>query len=251
MLIPTDRGLFGAVVTEPRAPIRAQLAFFHGAGDPRAGVNAHWAHTLRDVAALGVQVMRVDWAATYESHTAVGPVLSGRKVSLDEIVEWFRARSEGRPLLLLGSCFGADAVAELAPSRDDIAALGLVVPQLAAPRRSLGRLLGRPQIPELTKSVAAALGEILDRVPVWILAGDGDGDYPAIVERHFHRRRIRPTVSVAPGVKLHSFHSAAAQHTVHKEIVAWVAETLGVETGERTMGLEPTTPGLGSQCSTN
>src|SRR5207248_2295738 len=126
VLIPTGSGLIGGVVSEPAdIPVAAQLMFLHGAGDPRAGVNAHWSRTMRGLAALGYQVVRLDWAQTWESHSALpdGPI-QDRKVPLPELVAWFRAHDEGRPFVLLGSCFGADAAAELAPDLHDLQALG-------------------------------------------------------------------------------------------------------------------------------
>jgi alpha-beta hydrolase superfamily lysophospholipase len=226
--VPTSRGPLGAVVANPPGEPRARLLFLHGNGDSRAGVNAHWTRTLRAVAALGIQVLRADWAGKFESDLA-GAVDEGDRIPpVTELAAWFRACGNGEPLLVLGSCFGANAALYVAPEIGDIAALALVVPPLFPPRKRFLRRRDASAPDELDPDAAPRFAALLERTPVWLLSGADDGDYPAAAEAALGADRAsRIEHTVLPGQTLHAFQSAATQEAAHAEIVAWAARTLG------------------------
>ena len=234
VLVPTSVGPVGAIVSEPETPPLAQLVLLHGAGDTRAGVNAHWAQTARALCGLGLQVLRADYPGEGESHMAEGRALEEQLPPVGELVTWFRERGEAPDLLLLGSCYGARLAILLAAPRSDVIGLGLVVPALEPRKQRIRwvdeavgiapheRVLGV----RIDLRAAMTLRSLLARIPVWMLTGERDGDEPFLARKELGLVGRQLEIEVVEGMRLHGFRSPPAQYAALDRIVGWASRVL-------------------------
>lgn len=235
VLVETEAGVLGGIVTEPSLPVRADLLLVQGAGDARAGLNAHWARTVRALAELGVRSLRADFAGEGESHLATARHRREGVLPFRELTDWFRARTGDEPLLVLGSCFGARAAVQLAAWRDDVDALGLVVPPLKAHRRGMNlvlddmlglssraRLLGS----KLDVGTVTAIAGLLARMPVWMLTGERDTEEPELLRQQLLRQGRELDLEVVSGIRIYPYSTLQAQNAAQERVVAWADRVL-------------------------
>ena len=250
VLIPTSVGPIGAIVTEPRGEPRCSLVLLPGAGDVgRSGINASWARAARAIADRGLTVLRLDYLGTRESGVGFVYYMSGGtddwlalgrrrfreakltlRRNLDEVVEWFGART-GNGIALAGSCAGGRDAARLASRHRRIVGVACFVPALGSrtPWRGSWRhpsvLLGR-RPPEfdftgVDREAVREFRRIPRRVPVTLIVGEHDPDDVFILRDRLGARGVRMAIEVVPGIALHPFRSPAAQDESVSRLVAW------------------------------
>jgi dienelactone hydrolase len=237
ILIPTEEGAVGGIVSEPDHEQRAALILLPGYGRPaRSGVNAFWTRTARACAELGLVTLRTDYSREGET-LPIGEGGSGQiwKRDLDlhilrQVVPWFRRRAGDMPLLLAGSCSGARLAIEHAGSEPDaVAETFLIVPHLKALAQpgseGAAQSAGLDAIDPL---VVGRMRAILARAPSWILVGESDSpDVPTL------QRLVGPTphpleVEVVPGTALHLLDQPHLQDEVARRLVARLSRALAV-----------------------
>ncbi|HXY70995.1 MAG TPA: alpha/beta fold hydrolase [Actinomycetota bacterium] len=234
-LIRTSRGPIGVNVSVPDAPLLASAVFLEGGDGRRFGPNSLWTLIARDLAGLGVAVLRVDFPGAGDSMMARGDPRSDRDF-LAETLQWFRIRTGPSPLLVIGSCLGARLACNIADREQDVDGVALIVPFLRATpgpvRRSLqrhGRLIGvRPGI-RFDPHAIDALARVLTRTQVAVVIGEKDvsrGDLTPIGSR-LGEGATRMRITVVDGVKLHFHQTRRAQEATRAWTSAWAQERLG------------------------
>lgn len=250
LLIPTSKGPVGAIVSEPAGEPEAALILFHGGGPPaRCGVNAVWTRIARQIAALGVVVLRFDFAREAES-TLVGqgsPTGPAWRSRIDlpvtrEIASWFAERA-GMEILVAGSCYGARLGMEVAAEDPRIEATFLIAPYLAGIRRGKSKVTSRAEVPvalAVRHEQAETGGDRLGAVAVdaarailsrgdrlWFLIGEQDPPHALqLREQILACGGPPPEVEVAPGLALHPGIEPVAQQAIANGILARVAREL-------------------------
>lgn len=253
VMIPTSQGPVGGIVSEPDGDRRAALILLQGGGrGGRAGYNACWTRVARDLADMGVVVLRFDYWKEGDSSLISerrhrggrGPHGGGdRDLSLlREVAPWFRDRVPGLELLVFGSCYGGRLAVELAGELADVAATFLVVPYLRVPeqrlpwRDRLNRMLRgkaqpgpeEPLGPEILDPVAVdAVRSALARAPCLVMTGERDPGDVFVLERLLVGADGRLDVEVVPDKALYPVNYPDIQEIVSDRLEAWVAERLG------------------------
>ena len=247
LIVPTAVGPVGAIVTEPPADQRGALILLHGLGpSARAGVNGIWARIARDLAALGLVVLRFDFACEGDSTLAGGEAGRGigwRKSTdlalLRDIAPWFLERAGERELLLAGSCHGGRVALEFAASDPVARGLFLVVPYLWLREPHLGRVPTEDEPPDLepvwangptldsNTEIVAGFRAVLERSPVWVLAGEGEEEELAL----FFARELEEAgesfeLEVAAGMSLHPIGHPAQQAIVRRRLSDRISRAL-------------------------
>jgi dienelactone hydrolase len=246
VVVPTVAGPAGAVVSEPRGGRRGALVLLHGLGpSARAGVNAIWTRIARDLAALGLVVLRFDFACEGDS-TLVGTEVpqdigwrrSTDLVLLRDVVPWFLERVGEQELLLAGSCHGGRIALEFAASDPAARGLFLVVPYLWHREPHLRDLQADAESeepepvwangPTLNSDAEIVDGfrTVLGRGPVWVLAGEGEDEQVLPFARRLEGIERPLELRVAPGMPLHPVGHPEQQARVRRLLVERVAKAL-------------------------
>jgi dienelactone hydrolase len=247
VVVPTQHGPVGAVVSEPRAEQQGALILLQGGGPPcRAGVNALFTRIARDLAGLGLAVLRFDFATEGDS-TLVGrdaPREMGWRRSVDlgilrDVAPWFLSRAGERELLLAGVCHGARVALELAASDASAKGLFMVVPYLlnrephvleaadeGVPPALAGRTWSGGNTLDSDEALLEGLRSCLARGPVWILAGEGEDEAVRPFERALESAARPLELELFPGMALHPTGHPAQQAVVRERLVARVARAV-------------------------
>lgn len=248
VIIPTEIGPIGGIVSEPEVEQRGALVLLPGVGPPcRAGVNGVWTHIARDLAALGLVVLRFDLACEGDS-TLVGRDVPRERgwrrctdlAMLREAVPWFLERAGESEVLLASSCHGARIALEFAADDPVAAGLFLAVPYLWHFEPNL-RGLAEEDLPPGLDGRVWAKGPTLDsdaalvegfrtslaQGSVWVLAGDGDEEEQVLpFARQLERTGASFELEIAPGMPLHPFGHPEQQARVRRRLVDRVARAL-------------------------
>jgi dienelactone hydrolase len=243
VLIDTRFGPVGGIVSEPPTIQRGALILLQGLGPPaRAGVNANWTVLARDLAELGLVVLRIDLAREGDSTPTAPDVRrdEGWRRSTDlailrEVAPWFLQGAGERELLLAGSCHGGRVALEFAADEPATRGLFLITPYLwtrePAKRDEGGPLLepvaaGGPTLnseAELTEGFRACLKQ----GPVWLFVGE-----PEVEQVDPFARRLREggepsfELEVVPGMPLHPVGHPRQQSLVRQHLGERVAQAL-------------------------
>ena len=234
-LIQTSRGPIGVNVCVPDAQILASAVFLEGAGGRRFGPNALWARVARDLAGLGVAVLRLDYPGAGDSMMARGDPRSDRKF-LAETLQWFRVRTGPAPLLVIGSCLGARLACRVADGEQDLDGVAMIVPFLRATSGPVYRFMQRPGWPlalrpgaRFDNGAIGALARVLTRSHVAVVIGENDvarTDLTAIGAR-LGEGAARMRIDVLDGIGLHNHRTRQAQEATRAWISAWARQRLG------------------------
>jgi hypothetical protein len=264
VIVPTRYGPVGATVSEPKTDQRGALILLQGGGPPcRPGTNAFCTHLAHDFAALGLVVLRFDFACEGDS-TMVGrdvPREGGWRRTIDLyllrcLAPWFRERTGESELLIAGICYGARLGLEFAVT--DAAAMGLfmVVPYLqhrephllTAEERDLppslnGRAWSGGATIDNDGDLVEGFRACLARGPVWVLAGDGEDLPVRPLERRFAGSSRPLELDLVSGIPLHPVIHPAQQATVRHRLVGRVARAVEESDGQSVAGrFSPSTP---------
>lgn len=246
VVLPTSAGPVGGLVSEPQGEQRAALILLGGHGPSgRAGVNAIWSRLARDLAALGVVVLRFDLTGECES-TLVGTGaerIEGWKRNtnlavLREVAPWFLREAGEQELLLAGTCHGARVALEFAAGDASVRALFMVAPYLWL--REPGQRDAPPHAAKLPPEPAWANGptlnseaEILDafrairaRASVWVLVGDGEAEPVEAVLGSLGNGGRPVELEIASGMPIHPVAHPRQQATVRRRLRARVSRAL-------------------------
>ena len=241
VFVPTSSGPLGGIVTEPDGDERGAAVILEGINGRRSGVNQIWTHAARALAELGLVVLRLDYPGRGDSRPAVpGP---DADLALVEAIGWFRERTEGLGLHLVGSCFGVRPAASFAQHEPALASLTLHVPYLArVPSRRIVARAARRFRRELVvvrsspmdDAVCSSILAVARRAPTVVVAGEQDVHLPDAVEL---RRRARQDgvdieLIVVPGATLHGHRSVQGQRSIVARLAACVSGA--IEDGRRT-----------------
>jgi dienelactone hydrolase len=224
VLLPTQIGPVGGIVTEPSGEQRGAFVLLQGIGPPaRAGINALWASVARELSSLGLVVLRFDFACEGDSTLAgaevergVGWRRSADLAILRELAPWFLERTGESDLLLAGSCHGGRVALEFAASEPIARGLFLIAPYLWHREPHLGRKPkeGEPAKIEPVAANGPVLGDdddlhagfrtALTRGPVYVLVGEGEEvDYVRPFGERLQESGPTFELEVAPGMPIH------------------------------------------------
>lgn len=250
VVVPTTLGPTAAIVSEPEGPPRGLLILLQGDGPSgRSGINSVWTRLARELAGLGLVVLRFDYADEGDGTMIRGDSLPdpGHKKRVDlivlrDVVAWLRERVDAEETLVVGDCHGGRLAIDIAGEDPRVVGAFLSVPyvrkvfvELAERRRPMGplrRALGRIDPAKFHEGVIAGLPVMLAKGPVWMLMGDGDGDDPLQLRRLFRARgRRRIEVEVVPGMAVNPVSSPEAQREVARRTLRRIARYLD-ERGE-------------------
>lgn len=237
VLIPTSEGPVGGIVSEPSGEARASMILLPGYGRPaRSGVNSFWTRTARELADLGLVVLRFDYSREGETLPLGedGPGGQLWKKDLDlallaEIAPWFEDRTGPLPLMLIGSCAGGRLAIEFAGRRPDaIAAMFLVVPYVSAlvdPESSDEAATGGDA--SVDPKVVDWLRASLDGTLTWMLVGEQDSVDIAGLERSLGSATHRLEVDLVPTTALHMLDQPNLQAQAGTRLIERVSRFLG------------------------
>jgi dienelactone hydrolase len=244
VLIPTSIGPFGGMVTDP-GNAKAAAILMAGQGGRRFGVNQLWTSMAWDLAERGLVVLRLDFPGGQGDSSLAHR--EGTPKPLREILAWYRARIDGRGIVLLGSCYGARISALVGSVEDDILGVGLITPTFVRWNRkdaeadSLGskvRRRARKQIGKFTPQaldplVVQAVIKAHQRTQVWAMVGEKDHRSMtdlARVQDMFRKEGVDPfEVEEIPGLILHTQPSRQGQQTTKDRVGAWISRLLDQE----------------------
>lgn len=246
LLIPTAAGPVGAVVHEAAGDRLGAIVLLQGLGPAaRAGVNAIWTRTARDLAALGLVVLRFDFAREGDSTLAgreipedIGWRRSTDLAMLRDVVPWFLERAGERELLLAGSCHGARVALEFAAYDPVARGLFLIVPYLWHREPHLRKDPSAEDPPDLEpvpangpvlstdEDILAGFRAALGRGPVWVLVGEGEEEQVLPVAGQLEDAGSPLELEVAPGMPLHPVGHPEQQATARRRLVDRVGATL-------------------------
>lgn len=245
VLVPTSLGPTAAIVSEPAGPVRGTLILLQGDGPPgRSGINGVWTRFARELTGLGLVVLRFDYSDEGDGTMIRGNVVSGSRHKkcadidmLRDVAAWLRERVGGGDLLLAGDCHGGRLAIDLAGEHPDVVGAFVSVPYVrqdwvdlgtrSQPIGRLRRVLGRIDAAGFHDDVLAALPVILEKGPIWMLMGEGDGDEALQLQRLFRSRGRRPIeVEVVRGMAVHPVDSPEVQEVVTRRMLARIARAL-------------------------
>jgi dienelactone hydrolase len=248
VLVPTCVGPVGGVVSEPPAERKGALIFLPGAGPSgRAGVNAHWARLSRDIAALGLLVLRIDLVREGESTLAgydaqlrdEGWRRSTDLAILRDVAPWFLEQAGEHELLLAASCYGGRVALEFAASDPSARGLFTVIPYLWSrepAQHDAPPAVAGPQPPPVWANgpTLHSDAEVLDgfraalsRGPVWLLAGEGEEAEGALrFARQLERTGATFELEVVPSMTLHPIGNPVQQEVVRQRMLARIVRAL-------------------------
>jgi hypothetical protein len=231
VLVPTTLGPVGAIVSEPAGRPRAALILLQGDGRPcRSGIDAVWTHFARDLAAQGVLVLRFDYVGQGEGTMIPKDALTVQHkgdidiVLLREVATWFRERSGLTDLLVAGDCHGGRLAIVFAGGDRHVVGAFLSVPylkkkfvDLETRRKPVGRvrlLLGKVDAGDFHEDVLKAVPLMLRQGPVWLMAGEKDGDEAFQLKRVLGRKARGLEIEVVPGMAVHPVASRGVREEV-------------------------------------
>jgi dienelactone hydrolase len=248
VIIPTSRGGVSAIVSRPVARQRGAFALLQGAGPPcRAGINAVWTRAARELAALGLAVIRFDFACEGDS-TPIGqdvPRIRAWRRSIDlsimrEITPWFLERCGEEALSVAGSCHGARVALEFAATESVTNGAFLLVPYMRD-REPHMRTLPEDEVPPLLDELEWATGPTLNsegeithglraalsRGPVWVLVGEDEAEEVRPFQRFLMDAERPLELEVLPGMaELHPVGTLSQQETALRRLVDRVRRSL-------------------------
>lgn len=248
VIVPTTFGPAGGIVTEPSTTQRGALVLLQGLGPPaRAGVNANWAVLARDLAELGLVVLRFDLAREGDSTTTAAHVdrrgegwrRSTDLAMLREIAPWFLERAGERELLLVGSCHGGRVALEFAAADPVARGVFLIAPYLWS--REPARRDDAGPYPEPVEAGGPTLNTedqlvegfrtCLAQGPVWIYVGEPELEQVEPFVRRLERGG-GPSfeLEVEPGMPLHPVGHPRQQSLVRRHLRERVARALAERT---------------------
>lgn len=235
VFIPTSVGPVAAIVSEPDGPVRAALMLLHG-GSRRAGPDQAWAIAARELAKLGLVVMRIDYPGRGDSSLATPKRFEDKPLA--QAASWLREETR-QELLLLGACSGARRGLAAVAKGLDVANLGMISPYLRTlpgspslrriarrlrPRRAVNR---SPRFTRVDRELAKTLDQALHHTDMWVLMGDQDyaaRDLERLQRAMSNGRRLE--VEVIHGTMLHKQQTPDIRRTTRERIVAWVDRAL-------------------------
>jgi dienelactone hydrolase len=230
LLLPTSAGPIGAVLTEPDRSPRAAALLLEGVGGRRFGVNQMWTKAARAMASLDVMTMRVDYPGRGESWLVTSSPRRQEAI-LREVARWFRDRTAGADLILIGVCSGARLALCLTAEDPGISGLGLLVPHLRAlPGSRLGagarRIRSRfRQSPStlMDRRSERAWRAASTRLRPWVLIGERDlgVDGLSTLAEVTARRGAALELEVVPAIALHRHRSIEAQEETVARLTRW------------------------------
>jgi dienelactone hydrolase len=253
VLIPTSHGPVGGIVCEPVAPPQAALILLHTGGrSGRSGFSSEWALLSRRLAELGTTVLRYDYCKEGDSSTiAAGDDRVDAEISaklatdlalLDEVVAWFRQRTRGLDLIVVGICYGGRLGLELAAKLRAVKSTMLVVPFLRPVdednrerwRERMLRVRRGETVDEVDGSanprerldplVVDAFERALASGPAWVLIGERDADEAVALGRTLGDRGLE--VEVEPGAALYPGNDPGIQELVSDRVAARLRQVL-------------------------
>ncbi len=243
VIVPTGVGPVGGVVSEPIGERRGALIFLPGLGQPgRAGVNANWSRLARDLAALGLAVLRFDLCSEGES-TPAGEGLKhqeGWRRSTDlailrDVAPWFMRETGERELLLAGSCHGGRVALEFAAYAPAVRALFMVSPYLwnrepakrGDPPPSDSPAWANGPTLETDADLVEGLAACLARGPVWVFLGEPELEQVQPCVEGLEGAGEPPIeLEVAPSIPIHPVGHPRQQELAHSAVMRRVAATL-------------------------
>ncbi len=247
VFVPTSAGPLGGIVTEPDGDERGAAVILEGINGRRAGVNQIWTHAARALTDLGLVVLRLDYPGRGDSRPAAPGAEAD--LALVEGIGWFRERTAGLGLHLVGSCFGVRPAAAVAEHEPTLNSLTLHVPYLmrvpsrrlvARAARRFRRELAVVRSPSIDDAVCSSIVAAARRAPTVVVAGEQDAHLSDAVElrRRAGRDGVDIEVVVVPGATLHGHRSVQGQ----RSIVAWLAACVSAAIEEREDGRRPDVP---------
>jgi hypothetical protein len=247
LLIPTSVGPVGGIVHEPEGPRVGAIVLLQGLGPAaRAGVNALYTRIARDLARLGLVVLRFDFACEGDSTLAgaeveedIGWRRSTDLAILRELVPWFLDCIDESEVMLAGSCHGGRVALEFAAFDPAVRGLFLVVPYLWLREPHLGRDPSDDEPPGLQpvwangptlnsdEDILAGFRAALAQGLVWVLIGEGEEEHLLPFARRlesdggpvFELEAVR-------GLPLHPVGSPQQQEEVMRHLPKRVAHAL-------------------------
>lgn len=243
LILPTASGPVGAVVSEPAAEQRGALVLLQGLGSPgRAGVNANWTRLARELAALGLVVLRFDLCSEGESTPVGGDAVRGlgwRRSTdlavLREIAPWFMRTAGESELLLVGSCHGGRVALEFAASEPAVRGLFLITPYMRheesvkreMPVPEAGAVWANGPMLGTDAELAEGFGACLARGVGWVLVGE-----PEVEQLEPCARLLEQAGSPSfelervPGMPIHPVVHPLQQEIVDRKVRERVARAL-------------------------
>ncbi|HYU56553.1 MAG TPA: alpha/beta fold hydrolase [Actinomycetota bacterium] len=233
VLVNTGHGLIGAIITEPDGnPRRAAAILFEGREGRRSGVNQVWTLTARELAGMGVTVLRLDypgWGDSWAVPPGIPPGLPMR-----EVIAWFRERVGDVDLLFIGACFGSRLAAAVATEVPNVVGLALVNPYVRIPpskkftaraRRAVTRLAGRSPRERFDRSLKDVFRGAFRTVPSLAIVADGDGRTPAFMtmQRTLREEGVPLEVQTFSGA---GNRTLGGQREGRERVVAWARSRL-------------------------
>ncbi|HJP66944.1 MAG TPA: hypothetical protein VKA30_11655 [Actinomycetota bacterium] len=251
VLIPTSIGPIGGMVSEPDGERRAAAILSAGVGGERFGVNQLWTSLARDLASEGLVTLRPDYPGG--KGDSLMAAKDARPAPFMEVVSWFRQRTPGLDLLLLGSCYGARLAVSVGVQEQDVLGVAFITPTFVRWKRrgdrgeqeslvsrakrkikkKVGQVAPLPLDPRFGEAVTVAL----ERMPVWAIVGERDHRCRTDV---FKLREMLPETSrdglvieEVPGFILHTQPSLEGQRTTRERVVDWASRLLDQEVAVR------------------
>ncbi|HEX9236519.1 MAG TPA: alpha/beta fold hydrolase [Actinomycetota bacterium] len=247
VLIPTTVGPIGGMVSEPEGGAKAAAVLLAGVGGRRFGVNRLWTELAWDLVGQGYVVLRVDYPGGQGDSSLA--TKDGSPGPFREVVGWFRERTSGLPIALIGSCFGARLAATAGAREPQVLGVGFITPTFVRwkqrkangngdgsssladrVRRRLKKKVGRVAPLALDPRLAAAVSATLERTRVWAVVGEKDHrsrtDLSRLQTMLQKQGREGFQVDEIPGTILHTQPSLHGQRTTRERVVEWATRLL-------------------------
>lgn len=254
VLIPTSRGPAGGIVCEPDGPPRAAVLLLHTGGrSGRSGFGSEWALLSRRLAGLGATVLRYDFCKEGDSamiaiedervDSAITVKLATDLALLDEVAAWFRQRTPGLDLIVVGVCYGGRLGLDLAARLDAVSGTLLVVPFLRPVdednrerwRQRMEKVQRGEPVEEverpapgsaerLDRRVPEAFARALDGGPAWVLIGERDAGEALALAEPLGERGLE--VVIEPGAALYPGNDPDIQELVSDRVTARLGQLL-------------------------
>jgi pimeloyl-ACP methyl ester carboxylesterase len=248
VFVPTHAGPLGGIVTEPDGDPVGAAAILQGSSGRRSGVGQIWTNLGRAMADLGLVVLRVDHPGKGDSKPAATPPVP--EVALVEGLRWFRERTGGLDLHLVGLCYGVRTATAFARQEPALSGLTLLRPYLVRPqsrgsvtraRRRLRRGLGAVRPRPIDARLGATIVDVARRAPTVVVVGERDVhvDHAIALSRGAGAEGVHIELDVVSGGALHDQRSVAGQRATVTRLVGWVSRAVDGRSDGSGPGLLP------------